>query len=206
MKARRRAHRRRHTHIAAYPTSNLYPYTYTRPTMKLSVAIVAAFAASASAFAPAPVDRASTSLNMDRRAAAGQIAAGAAVLAGLPNLALADGARSSATQSRARGIYGQRIAALESAVNSGDFGAVAAEKNAFILFNSGALARKDEQAAAVKQTNEIFAAIRAKDAGALKKAYQAYKSANEIAVVQVDKNSGQGFSNDYDFKVRTPAG
>ncbi len=91
-------------------------------------------------------------------------------------------------------------------MNSGDFGAVAAEKNAFILFNSGALARKDEQAAAVKQTNEIFAAIRAKDAGALKKAYQAYKASNEIAVLQVDRNSGQGFSNDYDFKVRTPAG
>jgi hypothetical protein len=173
--------------------------------MKLSVALVAAFAASAAAFAPAPVDRASTSLNMDRRAAAGQIAAGAAVLAGLPGMALADGARSASTRSRSRGIYGQRIASLESAVNSGDFGAVAAEKNAFILFNSGALGKSD-QAAAVKQTNEIFAAIRAKDAGALKKAYSAYKSSNEIAVVKVDREGGQGFSNDYDFKSRTPAG
>jgi hypothetical protein len=173
--------------------------------MKLSVALVAAFATSASAFAPASVDRASTSLNMDRRAAAGQIAGAAAVLAGLPGLALADGARSAATRSRSRGIYGQRIAALESAVDSGDFGAVAAEKNAFILFNSGALGKND-QAAAVKQTNEIFAAIRSKDAGALKKAYSAYKSANDIAVVKVDRDGGQGFSNDYDFKSRTPAG
>jgi hypothetical protein len=120
-------------------------------------------------------------------------------------LALADGARSAATRSRSRGIYGQRIAALESAVDSGDFGAVAAEKNAFILFNSGALGKND-QAAAVKQTNEIFAAIRSKDAGALKKAYSAYKSANDIAVVKVDRDGGQGFSNDYDFKSRTPAG
>lgn len=174
--------------------------------MKLSVALVAAFAASASAFAPAPVERAPTSLNMDRRAAAGQIAAGAAVLAGLPNLALADGARSSATLSRARGIYGQRIAGLESAVNAGDFGAVAAEKNAFILFNSGAIASKEKQSAAVKQTNEIFAAIRSKDAAALKKAYGAYKSSNDIAVVSVDLAGGQGYSNDYDFKARTPAG
>lgn len=173
--------------------------------MKLSFALVAAFAASAAAFAPAPVDRASTSLNMDRRAAAGQIAAGAAVLAGLPGMALADGARSASTRSRSRGIYGQRIASLESAVNSGDFGAVAAEKNAFILFNSGALAKSD-QANAVKQTNEIFAAIRGKDAGALKKAYSAYKSSNEIAIVKVDREGGQGFSNDYDFKSRTPAG
>ncbi|KAL7553980.1 hypothetical protein ACHAWF_017332 [Thalassiosira exigua] len=173
--------------------------------MKLSVAIVAAFAASASAFAPAPAERASTSLGMDRRAAAGQIAAGAAVLAGLPNLAVADGARSSATQARARGLYGQRIAALESAVNSGDFGAVAAEKNAFILFNSGALV-KSQQSAAVKQTNDIFAAIRAKDSGALKSAYNAYKSANDIAVVVVDRESGQGYSTDSDYKARSPTG
>ena len=174
--------------------------------MKLSIAIVAAFAASASAFAPASVDRASTSLNMDRRAATGQIAAGAAVLAGLPQLALADGAKSPATVSRARGIYGQRIAALESAVNAGDFGAVAAEKNAFILFNSGGV-KKTNKSAAVKQTNDVFAAIRAKDAGALKSAYGAYTSANGISTVTVDDiNSGQGYSNDYDFKTRTKQG
>merc|ERR1712127_969998 len=125
--------------------------------------------------------------------------------AGVPSMGLADGARSASTVSRAKGIYGQRIAGLESAVNSGDFGAVAAEKNAFILFNSGAINKKD-QAAAVKQTNAIFAAIRSKDSGALKSAYSAYKSANGIAVVAVDKDGGQGYSNDYDFKTRTPAG
>ena len=174
--------------------------------MKLSIAIVAAFAASASAFAPAPSAQTSTALNMDRRAAAGQIAAGAAVLAGLPQLALADGAKSFATAQRAKGIYGGRIAALESAVNPGDFGAVAAEKNAFILFNSGALP-KDKKKAAVKQTNDIFAAIRAKDAGALKSAYGAYKTANGIEAVSVDDiMDGQGYSNDYDYKTRTPAG
>ena len=150
--------------------------------------------------------RATTSLNMDRRTAAGQIAAGAAVLAGLPNLALADGARSAATESRARGIYGQRIAGLESAVNAGDFGAVAAEKNAFILFNSGAISDKAKKAAAVKGTNEIFAAIRAKDAAALKSAYNAYKKANDISLVKVSVDNGQGYSNDYDFKARTSAG
>lgn len=172
--------------------------------MKLSIAFVAAFAASASAFAPAAVERVPTSLDMDRRGAAGQIAAGAAALVGLPNLALADGARSAATLSRARGIYGQRIVALESAAKSGDFGAVAAEKNAFILFNSGAIARKEDQAVAVKQTNAIFAAIRAKDAGALKSAYNDYKTTNDLALVTGE--GGQGFSNDYDWKGRTPAG
>jgi hypothetical protein len=178
----------------------------TLATMKFSAAIALAFAASASAFAPASVERASTSLNMDRRAAATQIATGAAVLAGLPQLALADGARSAVTEQRARGIYGQRIAALESAVNAGDFGAVAAEKNAFILYNSGGISDKAKKAAAVKGTNEIFAAIRAKDAAALKKAYSAYKTANDISVIKVDLSSGQGYSGDYDWKARTPAG
>lgn len=143
---------------------------------------------------------------MDRRMATAQIATSAAVLAGLPSLALADGAKSAATQSRARGIYGQRIAALESAVNAGDFGAVAAEKNAFILFNSGAIADKSKKSEAVKQTNDIFAAIRAKDAGALKSAYATYKGANDIKVIVADKESGQGYSNDYDFKARTTLG
>ena len=174
--------------------------------MNFSFALVTIFAASASAFAPTPVAPASTALNMDRRTAAGQIAVGAAVLAGVPSLALADGAKSASTRSRARGIYGQRIAGLEAAVNAGDFGAVAAEKNAFILFNSGAIGGKDEKAVAVKATNEIFAAIRGKDAGALKSAYNAYKTANDLAPITVGINEGQGASNDYDFKSRTAAG
>lgn len=175
-------------------------------TITMKLITLACVAASAAAFSTGSVERPATALNMDRRAAAGQIAAGAAVIAGLPNLALADGAKSAATVSRARGIYGQRIAALEDAVSKGDFGAVAAEKNAFILYNSGAITSKDKQAAAVKQTNAIFAAIRGKDAGALKKAYGDYKSAQDIAVIVVDKEKGQGYSNDYDFKTRTNLG
>ena len=143
---------------------------------------------------------------MDRRTAATQIATTAAVLSGLPSLALADGARSAATEERARGIYGQRIAALESAVNAGDFGAVAAEKNAFILYNSGAISSKAKKAEAIKGTNAIFAAIRAKDAGALKSAYAAYKSSNDIKAIKADVSTGQGYSSDYDYKTRTAAG
>lgn len=174
--------------------------------MKISAAIALTFAASASAFAPASVERASTSLNMDRRAAATQIATGAAVLAGLPQLALADGAVSSATIERAKGIYGQRIAALESAVASGDFGAVAAEKNAFILYNSGAIKNAAKKKAAVAQTNAIFAAIRSKDAAALKSAYADYKAANGISLIKVDLASGQGYSDSNDWKARSSAG
>jgi hypothetical protein len=112
-------------------------------------------------------------MEVDRRAAFGQIAIGAAVVAGVPQIAAADGAVSAATIARAKGIYGDRIYALKSAVEKGDFDAVADEKNAFVLFNSGAYPRttdKKEKAAAIAGTNEIFSAVKAKDAAALKKA------------------------------------
>ena len=153
----------------------------------------------------------STALNMevDRRAAFGQIAIGAAVVAGVPQLASADGAVSAATIARARGIYGDRISSLKAAVEKGDFAAVADEKNAFILFNSGAYPRvtdKQAKAAAIKGTNEIFAAVKAKDAGALKKAYSNYVASNEIAPLPaVDSKTGQGYSGDYDYRVKTKA-
>ena len=147
---------------------------------------------------------------MERRVAFGQIAAGAAVVAGLPNLALADGAVSAATVARARGIYGDRIASLEKAVASGDLAAVASEKNAFILFNSGAYPTakdKSSKAAAIAATNNIFAAIRSGDKGALKSAYTAYVKANDIKPLPViTSEKGQGYSGDYDYKNRSPAG
>ena len=65
---------------------------------------------------------------MDRRAAFGQIATAGAVLAGVPAIASADGSVSTATIQRARSVYGDRIVALKSAVESGDFAAVAEEK------------------------------------------------------------------------------
>ena len=145
---------------------------------------------------------------MDRRVAFGQIAAAGAVIAGLPSIAAADGAVSAATKSRARGIYGDRIAALASAVAKGDFDAIAAEKNAFILFNSGAYAKdKSKLKAAVSGTNAIFAAIREGDKGKLKSAYDSYVKANSIsAFPEVSVSKGQGYSSDFDFRHSTPAG
>jgi len=178
--------------------------------MKLSLVLCAIAASSAAAFAPSSVERTSTALNMDRRAAFGQIGAAAAALASVPAIANADGAVSSATVGRARGIYGNRVAALESAVASGDFGAVAAEKNAFILFNSGAYPggqNKAAKAAAIEGTNAIFAAIRSKDAAGLKSAYGSYISANGInPLPAVDASTGQGYCSDYDYRVRSSAG
>jgi hypothetical protein len=142
---------------------------------------------------------------MDRRAAMGAIAA--AGLVALPTMASADGSVSKATVQRARFTYGSRVAALKAAVAAGDFASVADEKNAFVLYNSGAYpAVKDKplKAAAIEGTNAIFAAIRAKDKAALKTAYDSYCKANDIKEIsELSANSGQGYSTDFDYRVRT---
>ena len=151
-------------------------------------------------------------LQADRRAAIGQIAAGAAgVAAATAGVApaFADGAVSAATIQRSKAVYGNKIASLASAVDKGDFGAIAEEKNAFILFNSGAYPRvvdKTAKKAAIEQTNAIFSAIRAGDKAAVKSAYSAYVSANGIKSIDAVKaDNGQGYSSDFDYRVKTPA-
>jgi hypothetical protein len=153
--------------------------------------------------------RTATCLNaVDRRAAFGQIVAAAAVVA-VPSIASADGAVSAATITKAKMVYGSRIADLAQAVSSGDFDAIADEKSAFILFNSGAYPtakNKSKKAAAIEGTNAIFAAIRSKDKGALKSAYDKYVAANGIkALPAVNVNAGQGYSSDYSYLARTKA-
>lgn len=147
---------------------------------------------------------------VDRRAAFGQIAATAAFVAAVPSAAFADGAVSTATRTKAKFIYGGRIFALKDAVAKGDFEAVAAEKNAFILFNSGAYPTaksKPLKAAAVEGTNAIFSAIRSGDKAALKKAYDGYVAANEITgIPNVTDNQGQGNGSEFSYTGRTPAG
>ena len=151
-----------------------------------------------------------TALSMDRRAAFGAIAAGAAAVVAAPQFASADGAVSAATIGKARAVYGNRIAALKSAVDSGNFDAVAAEKSAFVLFNSGAYPTpktKADKAAAIAGTNDIFSAIKAGDKAALKKAYTAYVAANEIKPLpSVETMKGQGYSSDFDYKRLSSAG
>jgi len=175
--------------------------------MKFVAIVSAALIASASAFAPsASSERAATSLNMDRRSAMGGIAA-AAGIAAMPGIAAADGAVSKASVQRARYTYGVRITGLADAVKSGDFAAVAAEKNAFILYNSGAYPgtkNKEAKNNAIAATNEIFKAIRGKDAKALKSSYDAYlKTVNMSDYQAVSADEGQGYSADYDYRVRT---
>mmetsp|Transcript_20267 Transcript_20267/g.26236 ORF Transcript_20267/g.26236 Transcript_20267/m.26236 type:complete len:180 (-) Transcript_20267:1171-1710(-) len=134
---------------------------------------------------------------------------GAVVLA--PKPAFADGAVSAATVQRARGIYGGRIVALKSAVDKGDFDAILEEKNAFDLFNSGAYAIKGPVAKAQKEasiaaTKEIFTAVSTKDKAGLSKAYSTFLKNADIDPTPVTVEKGQGYSSDYDWKVRTAKG
>jgi hypothetical protein len=141
---------------------------------------------------------------VDRRVAFGQIAAVAAFA--VPAIANADGAVSKSTVFRARGVYGNRIASLKGAVDAGDFAAIVAEKNAFVLFNSGAYPSIKERAsksAAIEATNKIFAAVKSQDKSALKSAYDAYVKQNDV-VGYTDSKGGQTYSSDADYRVRTP--
>ena len=146
---------------------------------------------------------------MDRRVAFGQIATAGAVLAGVPALASADGAVSAATKTKAKVVYGSRIANLKSAVDSGDFGAIVEEKNAFILFNSGvysAVKDKAAKASAIEDVNAIFAGIRAGDKAAVKTAYDKYVKSQGISdVLSASAKGGQSYSSDYSYLVKSNA-
>jgi len=149
----------------------------------------------------------------DRREVMQALAGAVAGAVVMPQVAMADGAVSVATIQRARGIYGGRIAGLKDAVSKGDFAAVESEKNAFILFNSGAYRTnspkaKAEKAATVAAYEDVLAAVSAKDAGKLKTSYAAYVKAADIDInpKPLDQMSGQGYSNDYDWKVKTDKG
>ena len=171
--------------------------------------IVALLLGAAAALAPS----ARASPKLDRRAALQQSLGVVAGALALPQVASADGAVSTTTIQRSRGIYGGRIAALKDAVAKGDFAAVADEKNAFLLFNSGAYTQKNPQikaakAATVAAYDDVASAVAAKDAGKLKAAYAAYVKAADIDInpKPLDVMSGQGYSNDYDWKVPPPSG
>lgn len=146
---------------------------------------------------------------MDRRAAFGQIGAAAAVLATVPSVAVADGAISAQTITKAKLVYGNRIANLKGAVDKGDFGAIVEEKNAFILFNSGVFPtpkQKADKKAAIEDVNAIFAAVRKGDKAAVKSAYDKYVKTNDIkSFADLNVKDGQSYSGDFSYTVNTPA-
>ena len=122
-------------------------------------------------------------------------------------MASADGAISAATITKAKVKYGSRIAALKKAVAAGDFAAVAEEKSAFILFNSGAYPGakfKSSKASAIAGTNAIFAAIRSRDKAALKTAYDAYVGSNGITDAP-EPAGGQSYASEFSYLICTPS-
>ncbi|CAM9539837.1 unnamed protein product [Ectocarpus fasciculatus] len=133
--------------------------------------------------------------------------AAVAAAAAVPGVAFADGAKSLATQSRARGIYGNRIAALKGAVDKGDTAAVLSEQNVFRLFNSGVYSTdKAKFAEAEELAKGVVQAASAGDAKALKDSYAAYMKYTEKKSGYNGAGDGQGFGSEFDYKNRTPLG
>lgn len=131
--------------------------------------------------------------------AAGAVAAAAAV----PSAAFADGAKSGATQARARGIYGGRIAALKGAVDKGDTAAVLEEQLVFRLFNSGVYSTdKTKFAKAEELAKSVVQAANLGDAKALKESYAAYVKYTEKKSGYDGAGDGQGFGSEFDYKNR----
>lgn len=128
-------------------------------------------------------------------------ASAALVAASVPSAAFADGAVSSATIARARGIYGARIEGLKPAVDKGDTAAVLAEKNAFTLFNSGVYAtNKAKFATAEGLAKAVLDAASAGDAAALKSAYADYIKYTVVKSGFKATDDGQGMSSEFDYK------
>ena len=95
---------------------------------------------------------------------------------------------------------------LQDAVNKGDFDAVADEKNAFELFNSGAYqaaggVAQAQRAVSVENYGAIKEAVASKNAAGLKAAYKKFIDDADIASL-LEPVSGQGMSADYDWKAR----
>jgi len=180
-----------------------------------SFIVALALLASASAFSPTILRARSTvsmsAENVDRR---DMLAKTAGVLGGVfagAQAANADGAVSLATMSRSRGIYGTRVADLAGAVEKGDFEAVLAEKNAFVLFNNANNLPKLKEAKKVnaKKQEAIFAAAKAGDKAGLKAAYADYIKTAELpnpVYKGKDLAYSQGYSSDYDWRARTDRG
>lgn len=136
-------------------------------------------------------------------------ASGAAAIAAaaVPGAAFADGAKSMATKSRARGIYGSRIEALKSAVDKGDTAKVLEEQSCFVLFNSGVYSSdKVKFAEADKLARAVVQAASAGDAASLKSSYAAYTKYIENKSGFNGAGDGQGFGSEFDYKNRTPLG
>lgn len=144
---------------------------------------------------------------IDRRAAFVQIGSAVAGIAAIPSVASADGAVSSATITKAKIVYGDRIAALKAAVDKADFASIIDNKEAFVLFNSGVYPGaklKAKREAAIALTNDIITAAANGDKSALQKAYSAYVASNPVKALP-DAANGQSYSSDYSYLTKTKA-
>lgn len=160
----------------------------------------------AAAFGPASrvVTNARVSMDMQGKVsrAVGAAALGLALMGPMP--VLADGAVSDGTVFRARNSYGRKIVELGSAAAKGDFAAFENKKaiNAFDLFISGAnkkngIKDKENKKAELALEAEIYTAVKSKNAGALKTAYDKFIDVADLKREFKPSEAGQTDSSGY---------
>lgn len=130
-------------------------------------------------------------------------AATVAIAAVVPSAAFADGAKSLATQARARGIYGSRIEQLKQIVDKGDTAGVLAEKNAFTLFVSGVYSTdKVKYKEADVLAKAVITAAQSGDKDGMKSAYEKFVKFTEKKSGYSGVGDGQGLGSEFDYKNR----
>ena len=124
----------------------------------------------------------------------------------------ADGAVSKSNVFRSRNSYGRRIKDLAAAAEKGDFETFALKKsiNAFDLFISGSNAIKSPTSKALAAAekvveNKIYAAVKAKDAKALKAAYAEFITVADLTSDYKEGELGQTDSSGYSPTWGTPS-
>mmetsp|Transcript_2249 Transcript_2249/g.9737 ORF Transcript_2249/g.9737 Transcript_2249/m.9737 type:complete len:171 (-) Transcript_2249:310-822(-) len=149
------------------------------------------------AVAAASAFRVPLNMGMDRRAVIEKfgLTLGAGLTVGA-NAAFADGAVSDATRARARGLNGPKILATK-----GEPAAIIENQTAFVLYNAGAIKRKDQKQAAEGAFNALITAAKSGDAASTKAAYSAYLKTTGLDKPSPfkDSDSFQGSSSDFSW-------
>ena len=167
--------------------------------------VVVAILALVSAFGPARMavrQSSALKMGMEKQFAAAAVAASLFALPVAP--VLADGAVSASTVYRARNSYGQKILGLGDAAAKGDFAAFADKKaqTAFDLFISASNAPGGIKYKEVKKTElaiqaKINEAVKAKNGGALKSAYDEFIKVAALKSAFKPNEPGQTDSSGY---------
>ena len=173
--------------------------------MLARILLIIATVCSVCAFSPSfgRVNHANLSMNIQNKIskAIGVAALGISFVAPVMPV-FADGAVSASTVYRARTTYGRRIQDLKDTVSKANFEALQDRKvvNSFDLFISGANALNADKSLRAAETAveaKFFAAVKAKDAGKLKSAYDEFIQLADLTKEFKPNELGQTDSSGY---------